>query len=161
MLVPKGKEAADVVADLDPNDSQYNTTTNIYEGYKKLGAYSMIKGAFNVNSTSVKAWAAMLRSNRNLALDDTGNNTQTGTGTPYASLKTPVTDAGADTGWDGFSRLTDDEIWDDNGTPDNLADDSGLEVDALEDGAAQFLNTVGFEQSFDALSSDVITKRSA
>ena len=129
--LPKGKTANDVIAELDPNDPQYNTTSNIYEGYKKVGAYSMIKGAFNVNSTSVKAWAAMLRTNRNLALDNTSNNAQTGTGTPYSSMKSPVTDAGADTGWDGFSRLTDDEIWDDNGTPNNLADDSGLAVEIV------------------------------
>ncbi|MGB2010602.1 MAG: hypothetical protein ACPHYF_03675, partial [Akkermansiaceae bacterium] len=129
--LPKGKTENDVIAELDPNDPQYNTTSNIYEGYKKVGAYSMIKAAFNVNSTSVKAWAAMLRTNRNLALDDTNNSSQTGTGTPYSSMKTPVTDAGADTGWDGFSRLTDDDIWNDNGTPDNLADDSGLAVEIV------------------------------
>ena len=130
--IPDNKTAEDVVADLNPNDAQYNTTTNIYNGYKKIGAYSHVKGAFNVNSTSVKAWAALLRANRNLTLKDVDNTSQSGTGTPFSSLKTPVTDAGADTGWDGFSRLADDQIWDDNGTPSDLTDDTGLAVNIVE-----------------------------
>ena len=130
--IPDNKTAEDVVADLNPNDAQYNTTTNIYNGYKKIGAYSHVKGAFNVNSTSVKAWAALLRANRNLALKDVDNSSQTGSGTPFSSLKTPVTDSGADTGWDGFSRLTDDQIWDDNGTVSDPTDDTGLAVNIVE-----------------------------
>ena len=130
--IPSNKTQEEVVADLNPNDAQYNTTTNIYDGYKKLGAYSMVKGAFNVNSTSVKAWAALLRANRNLALKDVSDNSQAGTGAPFSSLKTPVTDSGSDTGWDGFSRLTDDQIWDDNNTPNDLTDDSGLAVNIVD-----------------------------
>ena len=130
--IPDNKTAEDVVADLNPNDAQYNTTTNIYNGYKKIGAYSHVKGASNVNSTSVKAWAALLRANRNLALKDVDNSSQTGSGTPFSSLKTPVTDSGADTGWDGFSRLTDDQIWDDNGTVSDPTDDTGLAVNIVE-----------------------------
>ncbi|MGB2402133.1 MAG: pilus assembly PilX family protein [Akkermansiaceae bacterium] len=130
--IPSNKTQEEVVADLNPNDAQYNTTTNIYDGYKKLGAYSLVKGAFNVNSTSVKAWAALLRANRNLALKDVSDNSQAGTGAPFSSLKTPVTDSGSDTGWDGFSRLTDDQIWDDNNTPNDLTDDSGLAVNIVD-----------------------------
>ena len=108
--VPTNKTAEEVVSDLDPDDSQYNTTTNIYDGYKQIGAYSMIKGAFNVNSTSVKAWEALLRTNKNMAVANTSGTDQTGTGTPFPGVKTPVNDSGADTGWDGFSRLTDAQI---------------------------------------------------
>jgi hypothetical protein len=108
--VPTGKEPEDIVSDLDPTDTQYNTSTNIYDGYKKLGAYSLVKGAFNVNSTSVKAWESLLRANKNMALANTAGTDQAGTGTPFSGLKAPVNDSGADTGWDGFSRLTDAQI---------------------------------------------------
>ena len=59
--VPSGKTADGIVTELTPS------ITNT-DSYKKMGAYSLIKGAFNVNSTSVKAWTALLRANRNLAL---------------------------------------------------------------------------------------------
>ena len=55
--MPSGKTAEGIVTELTPTSSNG-------EGYKKLGAYSLIKGAFNVNSTSVKAWTALLRANR-------------------------------------------------------------------------------------------------
>ena len=35
---------------------------------KNLAPTVLIKGAFNVNSTSVKAWEALLRANQNLAV---------------------------------------------------------------------------------------------
>ena len=84
----------------------------MYDGYKKLGAYSLVKGAFNVNSTSVKAWEALLRANRNLAVTMTNNNDPAGAtdallGTAFPGVKKPLTDSGADTaGWDS-PRLTD------------------------------------------------------
>ena len=60
--IPEGETASVIVSELTPSDVDA-------EGYKKLGAYSLIKGAFNVNSTSVPAWAALLRSNRGLVVD--------------------------------------------------------------------------------------------
>ena len=34
-------------------------------------------------------------------------------------------------GWEEFSRLTDDQIWDDNDTPSDLTDDTGLAVEIV------------------------------
>ena len=102
--LPEGKTAAGVVSELTPSSSDA-------EGYKKLGAYSLIKGAFNVNSTSVSAWEALLRSNRGLEIEyaqgsakDTDSNK-----TPFPSSgspSAPVTQAE----WSGLSRLTDAQI---------------------------------------------------
>ena len=102
--VPTGKTATEIVTEITPIDAATS------DGYKKLGAYSLVKGAFNVNSTSVKAWEALLRTNKNMAVANTSGTDQTGTGTPFPGVKTPVNDSGADTGWDGCSRLTDAQI---------------------------------------------------
>ena len=68
-----------------------------------------------MNSTSVKAWEALLRANRNLAVTMTNNNDPAGAtdallGTAFPGVKKPLTDSGADTSWSGFSRLTDNQM---------------------------------------------------
>jgi hypothetical protein len=121
--VPNGKTADEIVTELTPILNPDGSYLND-DSYKKLGAYSMIKGALNVNSTSVKAWEALLRANRNLAVTMTDNNDPAGTtdallGTPFPGLKKPVMDSGAVkplvngepvSAWDGFARLTDAHI---------------------------------------------------
>jgi hypothetical protein len=102
--IPANKTAAEIVTEVTPIDAATS------DAFKKLGAYSLIKGAFNVNSTSAKAWEALLRANRNLALANAAGTDQTGTGTPFSGIKIPINDSGADTGWDGFSRLSDAQI---------------------------------------------------
>ena len=80
--------------------------------YKKLGAYSLTDGAFNVNSTSVEAWTAFLRANRDLAVDYAqGGGSNTGSGSPFPSSSAPsAPGGGANTYWSGFSRLTDAQV---------------------------------------------------
>ncbi|WPJ96276.1 hypothetical protein SH580_00990 [Coraliomargarita algicola] len=104
--LPPGKSANDVVSELDAAD-----------GYKKLGAYSLIDGAFNVNSTSIPAWEAFLRSNRNLAVryaqgsatDSPSNDT------PFPSSASP-SDPSAPASlttqahWAGLARLNDAQV---------------------------------------------------
>jgi Tfp pilus assembly protein PilX len=98
--LPPGKTAADVTAELAAND-----------GYKKMAAYSLIDGAFNVNSTSVAAWIAFLRANRNLAVDYAQNGGSDGSsGSPFPSGGSPVKLAGAKPQWSGFSRLSDAQV---------------------------------------------------
>lgn len=95
--LPPGKTAAAITAELAAND-----------GYKKMAAYSLIDGAFNVNSTSVAAWTAFLRANRNLAVDYAQNGGSDGSsGSPFPSSDSPVKLAGAKPQWSGFSRLSD------------------------------------------------------
>jgi len=80
-------------------------------GYRKVGAYSLIEGAFNVNSTSVAAWAALLGANRDLSIDYAQSGSESSRGTPFPGGTSPVTTAnGAAAHWSGFSRLTDRDI---------------------------------------------------
>jgi Tfp pilus assembly protein PilX len=98
--LPPGKTAAVATAELAAND-----------GYKKTGAYSLIDGAFNVNSTSVAAWAALLRANRNLAVDYAqSGGSDASSGSPFPSSDSPTKIAGAKPQWSGFSRLSDAQI---------------------------------------------------
>jgi hypothetical protein len=104
--VPAGKTADDIVTELTP-------TVSNGDGYKKMGAYSLIKGAFNVNSTSVKAWEALLRANKDLAVQyaEAGASAAAG-GSPFPSSGAPNAPGigGAKPYWSGFSRLTDAQI---------------------------------------------------
>jgi hypothetical protein len=105
--LPEWKSADTVVDEL--LETTLNNTT--VPGYRKVGAYSLIEGAFNVNSTSVAAWAALLGANRDLAVKYAQGGSETSSGTPFPSGTSPVTTAnGAATHWSGFSRLTDPEI---------------------------------------------------
>jgi hypothetical protein len=98
--LPPGKTAAAVTAELAEKD-----------GYKKMAAYSLIDGVFNVNSTSVAAWTAFLRANRNLAVDYAQNGGSDGSsGSPFPSNDSPVKLAGAKPQWSGFSRLSDAQV---------------------------------------------------
>ena len=121
--IPAGETATDIITELTPTGSNQ-------DGYKKIGAYSLIKGAFNVNSTSIKAWAAMLKGNRSLALESVQGTTDSGTGTPFP-LASTTSNTSSNNGWEKFSRLTDDQIWDDNDTPNDLTDDTGLAVEIV------------------------------
>jgi hypothetical protein len=121
--VPSGKTSDDIVTELTPSSTNH-------DGYQKVGAYSMIKGAFNVNSTSVKAWRAFLQGNKALALESAQGTNDTGAGTPFP-LASTTSNTSSNNGWEKFSRLTDDQIWDDNDTPDDLTDDTGLAVEIV------------------------------
>jgi Tfp pilus assembly protein PilX len=98
--VPLGKTTTETVSALAADD-----------GYKKMGAYSLVAGAFNVNSTSVTAWAAFLRGNRDLAVEYAqGAGTNSASGTPFPSSTSPASSPNAATYWSGFSRLSENQI---------------------------------------------------
>lgn len=106
--LPAGVTATDAIAALTTADGT---------GYKKLGAYSLIDGQFNVNSTSIAAWESLLRSNRDLAVTYAqGSATDSPSNdTPFPSSarpNSPAAPAGLDSQpeWSGLSRLTDDQI---------------------------------------------------
>ncbi len=121
--VPAGKLPAEIVTELSPTNANQ-------DGYKKMGAYSLIKGAFNVNSTSVKAWRAFLQGNKALALESAQGTTESGTGTAFP-LASTTSNTSSNNAWEKFSRLTDDQIWDDHDTPSDLTDDTGLAVEIV------------------------------
>jgi hypothetical protein len=99
--LPDGKTEVDAIADLSAND-----------GYTKMGAYSLIDGAFNVNSTSVDAWKAFLSSNRDLSVDYADGGSNTATGIPFPKSVAPSAPGSGLNGpqpeWAGFQRLTTD-----------------------------------------------------
>lgn len=97
--LPPGKTAADVIGELDQED-----------GYRKMGAYSLIEGAFNINSTSVTAWEAFLRGNRGLTVQFSDGSSESSSETPFPSGMTPVSTTGAQALWSEFSRLSDSDI---------------------------------------------------
>ena len=115
----------------------------------------MIKGAFNVNSTSVKAWRAFLQGNKDLALESAQGTTDSGTGTPFP-LASTTSNTSSNNGWEKFSRLTDDQIWDDNNTPSDLTDDTGLAVEIVHQVKARgpFMSISDFVNRRIALNSD-------
>ncbi|MEP2776228.1 MAG: hypothetical protein ABJQ29_06940 [Luteolibacter sp.] len=98
--LPTGTSAAEAVTALSADD-----------GYKKMGAYSLIDGAFNVNSTSVAAWEAFLRANRNLDVSYANGGKDSSNGAPFPKGTFPAAPGnGAKPQWSGLSRLTDDQI---------------------------------------------------
>jgi hypothetical protein len=103
--LPDGMIANDVVDEL--LETALNTAS--VPGYKKMGAYSLIKGAFNVNSTSVDAWSAFLRGNKDLAIKSIQGTTDSGTGTPFP-LSSSASDTNSNNGWEKFSRISDSDI---------------------------------------------------
>ncbi|MEZ0216949.1 MAG: hypothetical protein ACAH89_07435 [Rariglobus sp.] len=89
-------------------DLSGNGTTLLPE--KAAARYLMIKGAFNINSTSVEAWKAVLSGGRSLALNGDS------AGTPFSrslnqTLGVKDAETGdADTTYAGYRRLTDAQI---------------------------------------------------
>ncbi len=98
--IPVGKTQLAITTEL-------NDTVN-GEGYKKLGAYALTKGQFNVNSTSVLAWESLLKSNRDLGVKYAEGGMDSASGTPFPTSTFPSSNG--DTFWAGVERLTDAEI---------------------------------------------------
>ncbi|MCP5538167.1 MAG: hypothetical protein H7A51_18285 [Akkermansiaceae bacterium] len=99
--LPEGESAPDAVDALVAED-----------GYRKMGAYSLIAGSFNVNSTSVRAWTALLRANRGLAVTyaQGGNDSGSAGTSPYPRGTSPASSKQAEQYWSGLSRLSNAQI---------------------------------------------------
>ncbi|MCW1884802.1 hypothetical protein OKA04_08690 [Luteolibacter flavescens] len=94
--------------------------------YQKAAAYQMVRGAFNVNSTNVKAWKARLAALRESSvpvfdLAGTGLTTVGTENTPLLSMTMPnaglsnpaepaMTDTAKETMWSGFRQLSDAQL---------------------------------------------------
>jgi len=89
--------------------TQITESLSLADGYQKMGAYSLINGAFNVNCTSVSAWSAFLRGNKDLVIKSIQGTTDSGTGTPFP-LSCSASDANSNNGWEKFSRISDSNI---------------------------------------------------
>jgi hypothetical protein len=118
-----------------------NITKDSYDDFAK---YLYNKGAFNVNSTSVEAWALFLASgsqevlpildaltaNKNLSDSVASEDDLVAFSrfSPMLGNNYADSDKANDPArWQGGARrLSSDDIWDDKGTPDNPSDDTGL-----------------------------------
>jgi hypothetical protein len=78
------------------------------EGCLKIAAELMVDGAFNVNSTSVEAWVAVLSGLREASFDVEGKPTEHSDATPFPRFRDPV--GIANDKWHGYRSLSDPEI---------------------------------------------------
>eukprot|EP00903_Cladosiphon_okamuranus_P003938 g3936.t1 len=98
--IPLGKTEEEIIDELGEDD-----------GYKKLAAYSLVNGVFNVNSTSVAAWEAFLRGNRDLAVNYASGSAESSGGVPFPSGTSPSEQgSGSNQYWAGFARLDNTQI---------------------------------------------------
>lgn len=117
LYLPDGQMRSDMRDEL--------TGDNADVAYERLAAYLAVKGAFNVNSTSVDAWAAMLASMKDQAVLRTNDENDgvveedTGGDVPVLATMLPSGPAAESQGnavdarsalWEGFRKLTDAQI---------------------------------------------------
>ncbi|MCX8496586.1 MAG: hypothetical protein ORN51_10430, partial [Akkermansiaceae bacterium] len=77
-------------------------------GCLKMAAALMVDGAFNVNSTSVEAWTAVLAGLRGANFNVAGSPAGGGSDTAFPRFRDPV--GTPNDNWHGFRTLTDDQI---------------------------------------------------
>ncbi|MDQ8190513.1 pilus assembly PilX family protein [Roseibacillus persicicus] len=78
-------------------------------GCLKIAGELMVDGAFNVNSTSVASWKAILSGLRGASFEVEGNTTEIASGTtPFPRFRDPVGEANDI--WQGFRTLSDNQI---------------------------------------------------
>lgn len=110
--------------------------------HEKIAAALMTQAAFNINSTSARAWASILGDAQNTSIEyyDGSLNTQTEQqdyihsrfSLPSGSRLTS-NDAFADKAfWKGFTSLKKDQIYNDSGTVNDDSDDTGLAVEIVK-----------------------------
>ena len=120
--LPTGKTKTDAVTELLSSGRPSATA------YLRAAEYQMIKGAFNVNSTSVSAWAAVLGAMRNtpipvmwsrngqMEMKNSNNHPVTSMSLANGGLATDLavnmaqTDNTRTNQWNGFRELTDSQI---------------------------------------------------
>ncbi|MCH8511617.1 MAG: hypothetical protein LAT83_08175 [Kiritimatiellae bacterium] len=96
----------------------------------------LLSGAFNINSQSIPAWAMLLESMLGVGV---GSDTTPEDQAPFTRFLDPPGNVFEDDFHDyespeaylGYRRLTREQIWNDNGTPEDFEDDSGLAVEIV------------------------------
>ena len=111
------------------NETSAQVRTKLFDGsgdplstaYKRAAENLLVKGSFNLHSTSVNAWKTMLASARDLSIYQSGQSAATNytnNRTPLTRLQQPI--AGAfdsasgsyddDEAWGGFATLSDNQL---------------------------------------------------
>lgn len=99
-------------------DAAGNTLDNAYQ---RAAENLLVKGSFNIHSTSADAWATVLASARDMAIYKSGENVETNYSdnrTPLTRIQQPIEDAfesgsasyDDDTAWGGFATLSDQQL---------------------------------------------------
>ena len=105
--VPAGKTPEAIVAEL--LETTLNDTTNATPGYKKMAAYSLLKGGFNVNCTDANAWGVLLRGvDPEVEFTDGTTDNRSSTvffGFPRSSSPSPTAGTAGYQTWSAWSRL--------------------------------------------------------
>jgi hypothetical protein len=96
----------------------------------------LIQGAFNINSVSIPAWAALLTSMMNVEVGPDDGPLDTAAFTRFLDPMERALDDAADDyysapAYGGYRRLRAEEIWNDGGTPDDFSDDTGLAAEIV------------------------------
>jgi hypothetical protein len=103
--VPAGKTREEVVAEL--LETELNDGTNATPGYKKMAAYSLLKGGLNINSTAY--WGYYTRGSNGefdvKSYDGSSDSRGGYLGFPQSSSPSPVAGTAARQTWTGWSRL--------------------------------------------------------
>jgi len=103
--VPADKTASGIVAEL--LQTTLNDTTNATPGYKKMAAYSLLKGGLNINSTAY--WGYYTRGSNGQfdvkSYDGSSDSRTTYLGFPQSSSPSPVAGTANKQTWTGWSRL--------------------------------------------------------
>jgi hypothetical protein len=105
--VPTSRNETDIVNEL--LQTELDDVLNKTPGYKKMAAYSLQKGSFNINCTDANTWGRFLRGViGDLEVDFTDGTTDTRSGYlgfPSSSSPTPIVGSGNRQTWSGWSRL--------------------------------------------------------
>ena len=79
------------------------------DGCTKIAGHLLVDGAFNINSTSVEAWKAVLAGLRGSSMNlADGSSVSNGNLTPFPRLSDPL--GTANDNWQGFRALSDDDL---------------------------------------------------
>jgi hypothetical protein len=104
----------------EPEDRDFNSSAETLS----------VKGAFNVNSVSIPAWAGLLASMLEVDLGAGGGSLDSSAMNrfidPFNEALYPGEGYESSKAYTGYRRLTPEQIWDDNGSPNDFSDDTGL-----------------------------------
>ena len=78
------------------------------EACTKIAEHIMVDGAFNINSTNVEAWTAVLLGLRGASFDLADGTSASTSDTPFPRFRDPL--GTENDNWQGFRSLTDDQI---------------------------------------------------
>lgn len=108
-----------------------NEKTAADRDFTESGENLLIAGAFNINSVSIPAWAALLSSMMEVEMSAGGSASGSSAFSRFLEPLEEAFDPDTDdytsaTAYGGYRSLTALDIWDDSGTPDDFSDDNGL-----------------------------------